>query len=304
MSERTRKCAFLSLFVLFFVAATAALAQVRVEDIVNKPDEYKHKEVTIQGTVVLKTPEEEGRAVFYVIRDDYGGVIDVRTSDELPTPGERFEVRGIVTSDPALEIFIDERSRTSLAKDSEPAPAQQGPPWWLWTLIVAIVVVFVVLIVLLIILLVGRKRPGAAVEGPAGAGELPSPSKELKGKTIKLHSPPPGTMKLLPGYLEVVSGEEKVKEVRFFMPKGQLDYEFTFGRDEGPPYSHIQLEHGTVSSRQAKLIYADNAFRLINYSTTNPTKVSDKNLGENESAKLQDGDTIEMGIVKFVYHAS
>ena len=256
--------------------------------------------------------QEEADADFYIVRDSYGDMIWVRTTADRPRVGSELEIRGVVTvtSMGPVRIFISEVSRTTLGGDE----GGQQQPLFLIILIAAIGVVFLILVVLLIVLMRGRGAPAAAMPAEtAGAGAAPvgvapmagapEPIEQIKGDTIRLYSPPPGTMKLLPGSMEVAAGEKKLREVRFFLPKGQQEAEFTFGRAAGKPYVHIQLDHGTVSSRQAKLFFADNSYRLINYSTTNNTKVNERELGENESVQLGDGDVIEMGVVKFIYHS-
>ena len=65
----------------------------------------------------------------------------------------------------------------------------------------------------------------------------------------------------------------------------------------------MQLKAPTVSKLQAKLIYANNGFTLVNYSTVNPTTVNGKTLAENESVPLSSGDTVAMGEVEFKYEA-
>jgi hypothetical protein len=295
-----------ALVTLLCIPAVAP-AQDRIKDILDNPIAYKR--VTVVGTV---TQQDAETGAFYILKGDYGEMIHVRTYNQLPIPGDRVQVVGIITLDQVRKVFLDEQSRTLL---NAPPVVEQPPDnsFIVTVLIGAIVVVFVILLVLLIFLMKGKKQPAQADQIPAAAPSAseptpspamePAPSEELRGHTIKLFSPPPGTMKLLPGRLEVAAGDDKIKEVRFFLPKGQSDAEFTFGRASGKPYVHIQLSHATVSSRQAKLAFMDGKYRLINYSTVNNTRINDKELAENESAELNDGDKIEMGAVKFVYHS-
>ena len=127
----------------------------------------------------------------------------------------------------------------------------------------------------------------------------------VEGKTIKMQVPPPGTLKLLPGRFEVTSGEDTVKEIRFFRPKGQTKAEITFGRAKGPAYTHVQLKPMTVSSRQAKITFEGETFRLINYpgKESNPTRINDREMAVEESITLKPNDKISMGEIDFVYRA-
>mgnify|MGYP003410748599 CR=1 FL=1 len=52
----------------------------------------------------------------------------------------------------------------------------------------------------------------------AVATEVPPPPQQvIEGRTIKMHAPPPGTLKLLPGWFEVVAGDETVKEIHVLL---------------------------------------------------------------------------------------
>ena len=298
------------LAILLF-SVTAAYGTDTIGEILQEARE--HDTVRFQAYVHAWV-QEETDADFYIVRDSYGDMIWVRTTAERPRVGSELEIRGVVTvtSVGPVRMFISEEGRSPIGGGLDPGGGQ--PPIFLIVMIAGIGLVFLILVGLLIVLMRGRGAPaaampaeaagsGAAPVGVAPMAGAPEPIEQIKGDTIRLYSPPPGTMKLLPGCLEVAAGEKVLREVRFFLPKGRQEAEFTFGRAAGKPYVHIQLEHGTVSSRQAKLFFADNSYRLINYSTTNSTKVNERELGENESVQLGDGDVIEMGVVKFVYHS-
>ena len=61
----------------------------------------------------------------------------------------------------------------------------------------------------------------------------------------------------------------------------------------------------TVSRKQAKIIFADGQYTIINYApeSSNPTELNGRHLAVNESQVLKDGDKISMGEVTLLYHA-
>ncbi|MEA2164957.1 MAG: hypothetical protein QOK37_3084 [Thermoanaerobaculia bacterium] len=132
----------------------------------------------------------------------------------------------------------------------------------------------------------------------------PAPEQVIEGKTIKLHAPPPNTVKLLPGWFEVVSGDDVVKQIRFYKLGGEHGAETTFGRASGRPYAHIQLKAQTVSSRQAKVTFFDGSAQLTNFASndSNPTKFNGRDLAVNESVPLSESDRVEMGEVALLFH--
>jgi hypothetical protein len=110
----------------------------------------------------------------------------------------------------------------------------------------------------------------------------------------------------MPGWFEVLSGDDVVKEIRFYKPKGEATAETTFGRAAGRPYVHVQLKPMTVSSRQARVSFEGGSARLTNLASaeSNPTVVGGRGLGDGESVSLANGDVVEMGEVRFKFHAT
>lgn len=140
-------------------------------------------------------------------------------------------------------------------------------------------------------------QPGAAAT-TAAAAAVPA--------AVPATVPAAGTMQFLPGRLEVLQGRGIAEqEVRFVRPvrSGQAP-EVTFGRGEGPPFSHVQLRAPTVSRLHARLVQqANGAWALENLSATNPVVVNGEELARGAPPRpLRDGDRLEMGEVVFRYH--
>jgi len=176
-------------------------------------------------------------------------------------------------------------------------------------LLIAGAVVVVLIAAALLIMRTRRDDMPTADYGLAAASQLeapPPPEQVIEGKTIKLHSPPPNTVKLHPGWFEVVGGDDVVKQIRFYKLGGERGAETTFGRASGRPYAHIQLKAPTVSSRQAKVAFDNGAAQLTNFapSDSNPTKVNGRELAVNESIPLSESDRVEMGEVSLLFHTS
>lgn len=125
------------------------------------------------------------------------------------------------------------------------------------------------------------------------------------GKTVRFARPTTndGTLKLLPGRLEVLGGPDGGNEIRFVHPGGEVP-EVTFGRSEGRKFRHIQLPAPTVSRRHALMRFDGSAWSIANFSETNPVVVNDTPLNDVGVARvLSDGDQLEFGEVSFKYHA-
>jgi hypothetical protein len=140
-------------------------------------------------------------------------------------------------------------------------------------------------------------RMGGAVPMMPGDGAMHD------GETVRFSIPDEGTLQFLPGRLEIFSGPDKGRDVRFVRTGGERHPEITFGRSEGPPYRHVQLMARTVSRQHAAMSLIDGHWELKNLSATNPVQLNGRPLEAGEVAPLLvDGDRIEMGEIVFVFH--
>mgnify|MGYP006281157585 CR=1 FL=1 len=320
---------------------------VLIGEIRQNTDDYLNEVVRIEGVVTQYVAGDEETTSFYTLRGDYGNLIDVRTSAGAPETNMKYRVRGVVGVDADSNrnrLYVSEEARTAIPpgedldndgipNESDNCPGvanpsqadtygdnrgdacEPGPPVtrqaWFWVLIGFGVLLGGGLIYALI-----RRQPTPS--GPQGTADpsrttqkqesTPEPKETVEDKTVKMHTAPQGTLKVLPGRFEVEEGLDSVPELRFYKQPGKVESEITFGRrqQDGDPYSHIQLKSPTVSSKQAKLVYSNGDYRLINYApgSSNPTQVNDRKLDVNESVRLTDGDHITMGEVELRYSAN
>jgi hypothetical protein len=154
----------------------------------------------------------------------------------------------------------------------------------------------------------GTHDPDPALSPPVRPAEpLPRPVAKDAEETapvaaghVRFHRPPEGTLQLLPGRLEILSGSERIEEIRFVRIPGR-DAVVTFGRTEGEPHTHVQLESPTVSRMHAVMRFQLGRWHIANLSQTNPVLVGGNELPTNgdDAVPLQDGDEVEMGEVMF-----
>ncbi len=139
--------------------------------------------------------------------------------------------------------------------------------------------------------------PAAGAARPASVAE--EPGQVIEGHTIRFHRLPEGTLRLLPGRLEVIEGADQGHEIRFVQAHPEMD-SVTFGRREGSPYEHIQLLVGTVSREHARMQLREGRWWISNLSGTNPVAVNGQAVSSgNGGQQLAEGDRVEMGEVVF-----
>ena len=146
-------------------------------------------------------------------------------------------------------------------------------------------------------------RMGAAIPAAPMPTMAPGEGAMHDGETVRFSIPDEGTLQFLPGRLEIFSGPDKGRDVRFVRTGGERHPEITFGRSEGAPYRHVQLMARTVSRQHASMSLIDGHWELKNLSATNPVLLNGRSLEAGEVAPLLvDGDRIEMGEIVFLFH--
>jgi hypothetical protein len=148
-----------------------------------------------------------------------------------------------------------------------------------------------------------------AAAGPAALARLPvdapeGPGEAVQAGPIRFHRPPEGTLQLLPGRLDILSGDDKHEEIRFVRVAGQ-DAVVTFGRSEGEPHLHVQLQSRTVSRLHASMRFDNGQWHIANLSHTNPVVLNGVPMTASGGRPivLADGDQIEMGEVIFRFRS-
>ena len=131
-----------------------------------------------------------------------------------------------------------------------------------------------------------------------GDGQTPATS-----ETVRFVRPTDEVVQLLPGHLEVVSGDSRHQEIRFVRVAGQQP-QLILGRNPGRSPQHVALNSSTVSRQHARLAYTGGKWAVANLSTTNPVVVNDQELTNLDGERpLADGDRIELGEVVLRFHA-
>jgi hypothetical protein len=122
-------------------------------------------------------------------------------------------------------------------------------------------------------------------------------------ETVRFVRPTDEVVQLLPGHLEVLSGDTGHQEIRFVRVAGQQPH-LILGRNPGPSPQHVALNSSTVSRQHARLAYSGGKWMVANLSQTNPVVVNDQELTNLDGERqLTDGDRIELGEVVLRFHA-
>jgi hypothetical protein len=293
-----RKVFFVILFLGCMISTSLiAQKQVRIEDIFDNPGKFENEQVTITGIVNQYFQATTQTTSYYIVQGDYGGLMNVNTSDAPPVIARKYEITGVVVIDQVLRRpLLIEKSRSMVGNES--------------SIIIYILLGAVLLLLVFLALYIfrGRKTTEIPLAYKQDYGSNQSASSDSSAEqdyaTIKISTGPPPTMILIPGELEIISGLDKGKSFRIAGYPTADGSVISLGRDsvEGDrKYAHIQLMEKTVSRKQAELIFRNSILSVKNLSETNFTQVDGIALKLNESTELKPGMTVRTGEVEFKY---
>jgi hypothetical protein len=124
-----------------------------------------------------------------------------------------------------------------------------------------------------------------------------APLRGANSETVRFIRPGEEAVQILPGRLEVLSGEPKHREIRFVRSPGE-PAELILGRESGRSPQTVALHSDTVSRRHARFAFSNGRWAVTNLSRTNPVVVNDERLPDNSIERpLADGDRVELGEV-------
>jgi hypothetical protein len=171
--------------------------------------------------------------------------------------------------------------------------------------LVIVIIVVLVLVVIAVVVVLAKKKPEAPayIPSPTPAptqASMPSAPTQVStatqvssGSATMVASKGTEVFTRLGGELTVSEGSDRGRAFAIGKPTTLI------GRS-GQRKNDFELTDSTSSREQAKIVYnsADRSFKLINESTTNPTRVNSSTV---DSVVLQDGDKIEFGntVVRF-----
>ena len=125
----------------------------------------------------------------------------------------------------------------------------------------------------------------------------------VASETIRFRRPSDEPIQILPGRLEVVSGEPRHREIRFVRVPGE-PAQMIVGREPGRSPQHVTLQSNTVSRQHARFAFNNGRWAIANLSHTNPVVVNDEDLPDSAGERpLADGDKIELGEVVLRYRS-
>jgi len=266
-----------------------------ISDVLDNAQKYFNLQVKFQGTVTSVTNAANAQTRgFYFLIDNSDRSIKI-VANELPAPNQKVIVTGIVQLDTGTQTpFLREISKSisggvnNTVQQQQTAQQKDKPNILMFALIGLIALVVIALIIVMF------KKPKTTI--PQNIKQSVKEPEEQKTTQVSYDdiNKQVGGMKTkqvptLLAELVVLSGSKSGK-------KFTLGYENLIGKVSGD----ITLEDTSVSRKQAKIVFLNNAYVLENLSETNPTIINGKKV--NGSKELNKDDEIIMGVIKLKFN--
>jgi hypothetical protein len=300
-----------------------------VEEIIKNPGRYSSAYIETEGFIIQYVPETQSTTSYYILKGYYGDILKVNTAEEKPEINQKYKVWGILYMERSYKNgkvtyspFLSEKNKLCMscpALVSESVIVKDVNEMHDFIYIISGAAGLLILGFLAFIL-VKNKRKNRELDWEnetitTDFSHIPktmeiSPYQfthsDSDFKTIKINTTPSKTMRLIPGRLEVISGEDKGKT---FLIQGYPTKEgsiLTIGREviHGErSQCHIQIDskYKTVSRKQAEIIYKDKKLFVRNLSEINITEVNGHELGLGDIVEINNETIIKMGEIEFQY---
>lgn len=309
---KSKKSISLLVLFLFVICLTNTFAQtVLVKDILNNPSRYDGELVEVTGLVIQYVEATERTTAHYLLKDDYGAVIRINTAEGEPETNAKYNANGILYVDKMTnEPFISEKYRAKIKGDQPANVIIQQKTWLEENILLVIFIGSAIILILLIIIFVNRKSSGSGIkektfvhkERKPDQEPRPTPREDLKTMVVPKVSQK--TMKFIPGEFQVLSGQDKGKNLKIAGYPTSEGSVVTIGREKvtGPKdYAHIELKEKTISRKQAEIISRDHSLYIKNLSETNFTQLDGEDIAVNQMKELKPGSVIGLGEVEIKY---
>lgn len=320
---------FLAYLLLNTVTVSAEAERRTVEEIVKNPGRFSASFVETEGFIIHYVPEAQNTTSYYLLKGYYGDTLKVNTAEEKPEINQKYKVLGILYMERAYKngkvsytAFLSEKSKECLNCQVVGATPVIMKEEGLSELAYVIGGAAGLLIIGLFAYVIVKNKKSPQLhdwDNPTittdysqipktmeihNAAQSTHPDSDFK--TIKINTAPSKTMRLIPGKLEIIRGEDKGKT---FLIQGYPTKEgsiLSIGREEVTgerSHCHIQIDsrYKTVSRKQAEIIYKDRKLFIRNLSETNITEVNGQELSLGDTVELQPDCTIGMGEIEFQY---
>lgn len=148
-----------------------------------------------------------------------------------------------------------------------------------------------------------RVRPHAVAPATLSGAYRPpaarTAGRRIVGAVIRFSVPTDASVAFLPGRFVVRSGPDSGQQLRFAALPGERETTVTIGRDDGPPFRHVQLCATDVAARHAELSLREARWWVRHLADGLPTLVDDMALDRNEVVPLVTGTRLQIGSVLF-----
>ena len=301
------------------IACTGCRAEASsVREILNSSGKYRDKQVGVQGRVERWVePGGSERGTLFVLRDNFGDELEIKTKGTLPSVGENLSVQGIVLFDSARKEYylqsLDQAPAAGAEKSAGGKPAILAA-MLAWVsgvsgklLVLASVACAVFLLIVFTAARVNRTRKKEVDIPDFSFDETETIKIDAKGQFVasgpSLEARDEATVVLLPGQFNITKGPAPLEGQAFRMASAltRVGREES-GVDKSSGWISFPPSCVTVSRHQADLVFKGGSYFLESRSQVNQTLLNGVPINCGEACQLNDNDVIAFSGIELTYN--
>jgi FHA domain len=315
----------LTLFCLILSAGNCRAESLNVKEVVGNAGKYSDRQIQVEGRVErwveLGGGEKNG---LYILKDNYGDEIQVKTTEKMPPVGDTVSVKGLLILDSKqnkyyLQSLQNTQDINQVKENNNKNNTNPSLPGSLLTynistarklIVVAAVAVAVFLFIGVIAVRVRRGKKIVIDVPDFSFDETETIKIDVNGQCLGSvtgaasgeSNDDESTMVLMPGYFKITKGSKELDGQTYYLTSALT----RVGRQE----STVNKESGwiafpstcaTISRHQADLLFNDGSFYVENRSRATVTRVNGIPLSFGDSCKLSDKDVLAFSEIELTY---
>ena len=300
---------FLVMLICFGLFAGSCEAEsLSIREILVDASNYSDRQVQVEGRVErwieLGSAEKTG---LYVLKDNYGDMLQIKTMEAIPPVGENITVKGLVIFDSkkneyylqSLNILnasnpkVESHEKSSGYRSSFFTKLIPGYGTAMKLLALAAVAMIVLLFIVVIAVRV-KKGKNKVFDVPDFSFDGTRTIKiDVNGQFVGSEENSEGTLMLMPGHFKITKGPKEL-EGQLYRPASVLT---KVGREEASVnkssgWITFPPNFTTISRYQADLVFKDGVYFVENKSRSSVTKVNGVPLTYDKPYRLSNKDII------------
>ena len=313
-SRYIRKELLLFLFCSIVSVITCHADPLRVKEVLNETSKYANRQIQVAGKVERWIEQGDSEKTgLYVLRDNFGDDIKVRTVKPIPVVGDRVTVNGLLIRDEKhnktyLQDVNDSSASSSQMEAASAASSNTSAMEYVKSnrslIAVAGIGFFVFAFIIFIATRVGKTKNKVIDVPDFSFDETQTVMIDVNGKfdnpvSVSMDE---STVIMMPGHFEATKGPKEFVGQKFYLTSliTKVGREEA-GVDKSIGWIKLPASCTSISRYQADIVYKDKVCHIDHKSKTTETRVNGSSITLGHPVPLANGTTIDFGSVELKF---